>query len=206
MGARDRVSSGSATCDLPRQLPFEERIVDDFAFLFFLLVLPGAALLGLVPARIVAAKGHSNILGWWLFGFLLFIVALPLALTAEDRTSEDFLLREGRRRSCPHCFEAIRLEAQACRHCGRDVPEDRVETGPTPEELERQYEDWVQLRMEVLAHLRRRGSMTTSEVEKTVGWSRIEVEEVLRELQDDNEISGSRRLMSRDWVWEIPGR
>ena len=180
--------------------------MDDGAFVFFVAVLPVAALLGLVPARIVAAKGHSNLVWWWLFGFLLFIVALPLALTAEDRTSEDFLLREGRRRSCPHCFEAIRLEAQACRHCGRDVQEHRVDAGPTPEELERQYEDWVQLRVEVLAHLRRRRSMTTSELEKTVGWSRIEVEEGLRELQDDNEIRGTRLLMSPDWVWETSSR
>lgn len=44
-----------------------------------LLVLVFAAVLGLLPASIASDKGHSFV-GWWLFGAVLFIVALPCAL------------------------------------------------------------------------------------------------------------------------------
>lgn len=38
-----------------------------------------AVFLGLIPAAIAANKGRS-FLGWWIYGALVFIVALPHAL------------------------------------------------------------------------------------------------------------------------------
>jgi len=38
-----------------------------------------AIILGLIPAGIAASKGH-NFLLWWIFGSLVFIIALPSAL------------------------------------------------------------------------------------------------------------------------------
>jgi len=40
------------------------------------------AVLGLIPAAIAANKGR-NFVGWWIYGTLLFIVALPHALLAK---------------------------------------------------------------------------------------------------------------------------
>jgi hypothetical protein len=44
-----------------------------------------AAIVGLAPAVIAAKKGRS-FLAWWIFGGLLFIVALPLVFFLEDKT------------------------------------------------------------------------------------------------------------------------
>ncbi len=43
-----------------------------------------AAAIGLVPAAIAHAKGESFV-AWWIFGTVLFIVALPAALLLEPR-------------------------------------------------------------------------------------------------------------------------
>jgi hypothetical protein len=77
-----------------------------------------AALLGLLPAYVASSKGYS-FATWWLFGGLLFIVALPLALMAKP--NELALTERGDARKCPHCAELIKCEANVCRFCGRDV-------------------------------------------------------------------------------------
>jgi hypothetical protein len=74
--------------------------------------LVGAALLGLIPAVIAKGKGRS-FAGWWLFGALLFIVALPAALIVKDADSDRY--------PCPHCAEMIKFEAQVCPFCRGDV-------------------------------------------------------------------------------------
>lgn len=43
-----------------------------------------AILIGCIPGAIAQSKGHSFIL-WWLFGTLLFILALPCALMLSDQ-------------------------------------------------------------------------------------------------------------------------
>lgn len=75
-------------------------------------------LLGLVPAGIAYSKGRG-FLRWWLFGALLFIVALPASILVGRGT------RSGYRR-CPHCAESILSEARVCRYCGRDVPSNEA--------------------------------------------------------------------------------
>ena len=79
-------------------------------------------LVGLIPAAIAHAKGH-HFIGWWIFGSLLFIVALPMALLAKpDRDAlERRTMYEKGMRKCPGCAELIPCEAAVCRFCGRDV-------------------------------------------------------------------------------------
>jgi hypothetical protein len=50
--------------------------------LFLIMVFPIALIIGLLPAAIANSKGHS-FFGWWVYGFLLFIIALPHALLLE---------------------------------------------------------------------------------------------------------------------------
>jgi len=90
-------------------------------YMAFLVV--AGALLGLITGSIAERKGRSFTV-WWLFGGLLFIVALPMALIMEpDRNVlEQRQARLGGLQKCPFCAEYIRPEAIVCKHCGRDLP------------------------------------------------------------------------------------
>ena len=67
-------------------------------------------LLGLIPASIASKKGGS-FFTWWVFGALLWIVALPMAIVLKDK-------RYG---ECPFCKEDVRFGATACPHCQREL-------------------------------------------------------------------------------------
>lgn len=83
-----------------------------------------AIILGLIPAAIARSKGRS-FFGFWVYGALLFIVALPHALLAKPNVAslEAQQLADGAHRKCPHCAEVIKREARVCRFCGRSVEE-----------------------------------------------------------------------------------
>jgi hypothetical protein len=90
-----------------------------------------AALIGLIPAAIAHAKGQ-NFFGWWFFGAIFFILALPLAIltkTDHEALARRALVNDGLRK-CPHCAELIRCEAIVCRFCGQQV--EPVEPPPLP--------------------------------------------------------------------------
>ena len=79
-------------------------------------------LLGLIPAMIARSKGRE-FLPWWLYGALLFIVALPHALLMKPKLDavERQQAAQGLKK-CPFCAEMIKPDAVVCRYCGRDLP------------------------------------------------------------------------------------
>ncbi|HGM5000878.1 TPA: zinc ribbon domain-containing protein [Serratia marcescens] len=80
-----------------------------------------AALLGLVPAFIAQSKGRS-FAGWWIYGFLLFIVAIIHVLIIPSEIKSNIHSPAiADLRDCPYCAEPIRRQASKCKHCGSDV-------------------------------------------------------------------------------------
>jgi len=78
-------------------------------------------LIGLIPAVIAQKKGRSFI-GWWVYGALLFIVALPHALLLRPNLQAiDQQAAESGLRKCTYCAEFIRPDALVCKHCGREM-------------------------------------------------------------------------------------
>jgi len=96
-------------------------------------ILFGAIIIGLLPAAIARSKG-KNFLAWWLYGALIFIVALPhaLLLKPDQKALEQVRLHEGMKK-CPFCAELIKSEAQVCRFCGRDLPYTKPEETRAPQ-------------------------------------------------------------------------
>lgn len=83
----------------------------------------GALIIGLIPAFIAQSKGRSFVL-WWIYGALMFIMALPhsLIMKADQQAIERRQLSEGMKK-CYFCAEIIKKDAVVCRCCGRDLAE-----------------------------------------------------------------------------------
>jgi ribosomal protein S14 len=79
-------------------------------------------ILGAVVGFIANSKGKSG-LAWFLYGFLLWPIALVHILVARPNSDviEQRELKSGDKKKCPHCAELIRSDAKVCRYCSREL-------------------------------------------------------------------------------------
>ena len=86
--------------------------MDTIQYIFIVLFF--AMLLGVIPGAIAQKKGESFFV-WWLFGTLLFIVALPLVVLLDAKGGR----RNQGVKKCPYCGTAMNVKVMECPSCGR---------------------------------------------------------------------------------------
>ena len=85
-----------------------------------------AAILGIVVGMIAKSKGR-DFFTWWLYGTLIFIVAIVHVLIikpSEGHVEREALSSGGKK--CPQCAEIVKEQAKVCRFCGHEFPEARL--------------------------------------------------------------------------------
>ena len=74
-----------------------------------------------VACAIVASIKGRSVLGWFLLGVLLGVIALLIVLSLSSLIVDQNAPTEETHARCPHCAEYIRREAIKCKHCGEAV-------------------------------------------------------------------------------------
>lgn len=102
-----------------------------------------AVILGPIPAMIARSRGR-DFTTWWVYGSLLFVVALPraLLLTPDPVHGERTLIAQGMRK-CPSCTEMVQGEAAVCRYCGRELTPSKP---PEKDEIEVARQEFAKIR------------------------------------------------------------
>ena len=101
----------------------------------FLVFWASLAICGAIVGAIAQSRRRS-FLDWFLYGFLVFPVALIHVLMAGRSTVG--------LRKCPFCAEMVQAEAKVCRYCQRELPKPASASVPGTGRFKtrEEYEQW----------------------------------------------------------------
>ena len=89
--------------------------------------MPFLAILAIAPAMIASGKGR-NFFVWWVYGFLLIVIALPHSLLISDQDSVKYSKKRAKKhytKKCSYCGESIEKREATCPYCGNN-PDDII--------------------------------------------------------------------------------
>lgn len=91
---------------------------DMFTFNFFVWVVVFGAIVGIIAH----CKG-KDAMPWFLYGALLFIVALPHVLVTKpnQKALDERKIKNGEKKRCPFCDELINVNAKICHFCKKEL-------------------------------------------------------------------------------------
>ena len=75
----------------------------------------------IIAGWIASNKGRSGIGFFFLAVILSPLIGIVAALVAESRKGSPGQPSEDTHKKCPHCAEQVLIEANVCKHCGRDI-------------------------------------------------------------------------------------
>ena len=84
-------------------------------------LIPWFVAAGVIIGFIAAVRGRNPV-GWFVYGVLLFPIALIHVLISQSQPRATAESVDTSRAKCPHCAESIMKEANVCPHCQRDLP------------------------------------------------------------------------------------
>ncbi len=89
---------------------------------------------GLIVGVIAYSKGKDPV-PWFLYGALLFIVALPhiLISSPNQKEIEKRKIAKGEKKRCPYCAELINPDATICKFCGKELPTESPQRQEDPQ-------------------------------------------------------------------------
>ena len=91
--------------------------MDIFGWLLVLIIC------ALIAGGINSSKGRSYGEGFTIGLFLGFIGVIIVAmLPKNEKGLEQEKLQDGTSKKCPYCAEVIKMEANVCRYCGKELP------------------------------------------------------------------------------------
>ena len=123
-------------------------------FMLFLSMLGTAMIFGLIPAYIAKSKGR-DFSKWWLYGTLIFIVALPHAVFIKTYDGPNHLTMQSGQKKCPHCAEFVKADAKLCRFCQKEFATGPVKNKSAVRHRSMSNGDWVCGRCDELNNIAR---------------------------------------------------